>query len=136
MKEAAILKGFSKSTHWGILIVNDQGTVEHVNPAASDIFGYGQEELVGQPVTTIIPKRLRGAHTNGMARAVEGGEARHGGKTVEVSALRKDGYEVPIEMTLSVWHDGGRTWAGAMIKDISERQHETRGCFVWQPEIR
>lgn len=122
MKQAAILKGFATSTRWGILIVNGQGTVEYVNPAASGIFGYEQDELVGQPITIIIPTRLRGAHTDGMTRVVGGGRSRHGGKTVEVSALRKDGNEVPIEMTLSVWQEDAGTIAGAMIKDISERR--------------
>lgn len=122
MKQAAILKGFATSTHWGILIVNGQGTIEYVNPAASAIFGYEQDELVGQPIAVIIPTRLRGAHTDGMTRALEGGRSKHGGKAVEVSALRKDGNEVPIEMTLAVWQEDARTVAGAMIKDISERR--------------
>lgn len=122
MNTEKLILGFATSIRWGLLIVNNEGEVRYVNSAVSSILGYGPTELIGKPITTIIPERLRGAHNSGMERAVELGEARLAGSPVEVHALRSDGSEVPIEMTLSVWSDGGQVWAGAMIKDVSDRR--------------
>lgn len=122
MSSASLLLGFATSTRWGLLIVNSDGDVKYVNSAVTSILGYTPAQLIGMPITTIIPDRLRGAHNSGMERAFELGEAKLGGSPVEVYALKSDGSEVPIEMTLSVWRDKGEVWAGAMIKDVSDRR--------------
>ena len=113
---------FANTTKLGLLIADGAGIVRHINPAAAAIFGYLPEELVDRPVTTFIPERLRGAHSTGMSRVCQGENAKHSGKPVEVMALRKDKTEVPVEITLSVWRSGAEFWAGAMVRDISERR--------------
>lgn len=124
METAKLLAEFAEVTRQGLLIADVDGLVRHINPAAAAIFGYSPEELVEKPVTMIIPERLRGAHAFGMGRVLAGNETRHGGKPVEVMGLRKDATEVPVEITLSVWHSNSKVWAGAMVRDVSERREK------------
>ncbi|MEW6664426.1 MAG: PAS domain S-box protein [Thermodesulfobacteriota bacterium] len=91
------------------------------NQGAERIFGYG-EEIIGKPATTLIPERYRRDHLEGMRRFLETGEEHILGKTVELRALRKDGTEFPIELTLSSWKSPEGMQFGAIIRDISERK--------------
>lgn len=119
---ASTIAQFAKATTLSLLSIDSKGYIEFANPSACRLFGYEQREMVGQPITIIIPERMRGAHTAGLQR-VAGGQALHlGGRPVEVSALKKDGTEFPIEITLSVWSGKQGFCAGAVITDISDRR--------------
>ncbi len=120
--DATAAANFADATTLTIISVDSRGNIKFVNPAAADLFGYEREAMIGRPVEIIIPERLRSAHARGFARAMAGAELNLGGKAVEVYALRKDGSEFPIELTLCAWHDGVEMGAGAVIKDISERR--------------
>lgn len=125
--DARIAASFAHATNLSLVSVNDSGTIQFANPSAVRLFGYTHEEMIGSPITIIIPERLRGAHTSGLARAAAGEKPNLGGKTVEVCARRKHGSEFPVEITLSVWHDKKGMGAGAIIKDISDRrERDTR----------
>lgn len=122
-----VAANFANATKLALVSIDATGTIRFVNPAATSLFGYDPEEMLGQPVEIIIPERLRSAHANGFARAVAGEKLNLGGRSVEVYACRRDGTEFPIELTLCAWHDGREMGAGAVIKDISERrERETR----------
>ncbi|XUY30131.1 putative bifunctional diguanylate cyclase/phosphodiesterase (plasmid) [Agrobacterium sp. rho-8.1] len=113
---------FAKATNLSLLSIDSKGDIEFANPSACKLFGYEQSEMIGQPITIIIPTRMRGAHMAGLQR-VAGGEAPQlKGRPVEVSALRKDGTEFPIEITLSVWSGKKGFCAGAVITDITGRR--------------
>jgi diguanylate cyclase (GGDEF)-like protein/PAS domain S-box-containing protein len=113
---------FAEATNLSLISVDSEGNIEFVNASACSLFGYDRNEMMGQPITIIIPERMRGAHISGLARVAAGEKPNLGGKTVEVFALKKDGSEFPIEITLSVWEGKGGLNAGAVIKDISERR--------------
>jgi PAS domain S-box-containing protein len=91
------------------------------NKGAEHIFQHGTE-IVGEPVTTIIPERYREAHRRGLRRYLETGEKRLIGKTAELQALRKDGTEFPMELSLSSWESASGVFFGGIIRDISERK--------------
>ena len=105
-----------------ILCADRDGDILLWNPAAERMLGHAAEDIVGKPLTTIIPERFRADHEAGIARVSGGGEPRIIGRTVEVAALRSDGTEVPVELSLSTWvTDGGRFYAG-ILRDVSERK--------------
>ena len=106
-----------------IIYIDNLGEIISWNQAAEKIFGYSAEEMVGSQVNAIIPERNRKAHKEGIARVIETGETRIIGKTVELSGLRKDGTELPIELSLSRWEIGNGMFFTAIIRDISERRH-------------
>ena len=91
------------------------------NKGAGLIFGYGSE-ILGRSVTTIIPKKYRKAHYEGVKRFLKTGEKHIIGKKLEMTALRKDGTEFPIELTLSYWRSESGVYFGAIIRDITDRR--------------
>ncbi|KQS93958.1 MULTISPECIES: EAL domain-containing protein [unclassified Rhizobium] len=120
--DTTIAVSFARATNLALISIDGTGSIRFVNPSAAKLFGYERAEMIGCPVTIIIPERMRGAHTGGFNRVAGGQKPSLGGKTVEVSAIKKDGTEFPIEITLSVWRDENGMGAGAIIKDISERR--------------
>nr|WP_281393296.1 EAL domain-containing protein [Sphingomonas xinjiangensis] len=92
------------------------------NTAAEKLFGFSAREALGQPLSIIIPKRHRAAHVAGLARAVLVGRARLAGRSVEMLALHADGRELPVDLSLSMWFEGGQPMFGALLRDITDRQ--------------
>ncbi|KPF59894.1 diguanylate cyclase [Rhizobium sp. AAP116] len=113
---------FAATMNLALIVVDSQGNIRFANAAFCAMFGYEAEQVHGRQITMIIPERMRGAHSAGMANAASGAKPGLAGKPVEVSALKSDGTEFPIEITLSMWTSEGEFWAGATIRDISERR--------------
>ncbi len=92
------------------------------NKGAEFIFGYSSDEVIGQPLTLIIPGQLHQRHNRGMERMNQRKKPRVIGKVLELQAVKKSGEEFPIELTLGSWdHDGKRYYSG-IIRDITEKK--------------
>ncbi|RJG43387.1 EAL domain-containing protein [Mesorhizobium sp. DCY119] len=121
------LAGFADTTELALMMIDARGIITYVNKAGQRLLGYERDEMVGCTLDLIIPERLRGAHSAGVARVGGGQPSKLSGKTVEVAALRRDGTEFPIELSLSVWQGPDGVVMGGIIRDISERrQRDTR----------
>jgi diguanylate cyclase (GGDEF)-like protein/PAS domain S-box-containing protein len=126
-KAAAALSGFADATAFALLIIDRNGIIRFVNKAAQLMFGYDRDEMVGRTLDLVIPSRLRGAHRAGVERVGGGQPSKLNGRTVEVAALRRDGSEFPIELTLCAWQGEDGISMGGIIRDISEkREREIR----------
>jgi PAS domain S-box-containing protein len=106
-----------------IVLADSAGTILAWNPAAQAIFRYGEAELVGEPLTHLMPERYQDAHRSGVVRLRSTGESRVIGGIVQVHGLRKDGSEFPLELALSSWQAGAETFYCGIIRDITVRQH-------------
>ena len=105
---------------------DEQGCIQLVNSQAERLFGYSREEMLGQPVEMLVPQRLRSRHLGHRAEYVKHPHTRPMGMGLELVAVRKDGSEVPVEISLSpVVTEAGRFIATA-IRDISERKQFER----------
>lgn len=104
-----------------IVTANQGGMILTWNKGAQELFGYGQE-IIGEPVTVIIPPVYREAHNKGLERYLQTGEKHHIGKRVELEGLRKSGEIFPLELSLSTWTEGETVFFGAIIRDLSERK--------------
>jgi two-component system, OmpR family, phosphate regulon sensor histidine kinase PhoR len=108
--------------------MDEAGAITGWNAAAEQMFGWGREEAIGrQLVDTIVPSSLREAHTRGLRTFLRTGDGRPVlNKTIELSALRRDGSEFPVELTISPLLVGGEHVFNSFIRDITERQQAQR----------
>lgn len=105
-----------------IVTADAGGRIVSWNRGAQTMFGYAALEVIGQPLTVLIPEQFRAAHEEGIARVAGGGERHVIGRTVELLGVRRGGAEFPIELSLSTWQDdSGERFFGGIIRDISDR---------------
>jgi PAS domain S-box-containing protein len=109
-----------------IILADGAGKIVFWNDAAAEIFGYEEEDVVGKPLTFLMPEPYRAAHVSGLARVSGGGASSIVGKTVELVALRRDGREFPVDLSLTSWSDGTARFFTGIIRDISERKQAER----------
>ena len=113
--------------HNAAVSMDEQGLVTYWNPSAERTFGLTRKEALGRPVAAlIIPERFRAAHDAGLQRFLENGSGPVLDERIEIAALRADGSEFPIEMTISALNDGERWSFHAFIQDITEREEAQR----------
>jgi PAS domain S-box-containing protein len=105
-----------------IVIVDNSGTIKFCNRALTAIFGYTPEEIIGTPLTTIIPERSQGGHKNELQQVISTGELQHSAKTMEIIGLGRDGREFPVELSLSTWKIGNDTFFTGILREITERK--------------
>ncbi|HXF91671.1 MAG TPA: PAS domain S-box protein [Nitrospiraceae bacterium] len=105
-----------------IIVADHRGCILSWNRAASTLFGYTEAEILGRPLTVLMPVRYRDAHHQGLQRLRAGGEARLIGNAIELEGLRKDGSEFPLELSLATWQTHAETFFSGIIRDISERK--------------
>ena len=107
--------------------MDEAGSITGWNAAAEQMFGWRREEAVGrQLVETIVPHSLREAHSRGLHTFLRTGEGPVLNKTIELSALRRDGSEFPVELTISPLRVGEEHVFNSFIRDITERQQAQR----------
>jgi PAS domain S-box-containing protein len=106
-----------------IVMVDSDDKVTFWNKAAEEMLGYSSSEALGRELHPwLAPERYRDAYRKGFAIFRTTGEGAAVGKTLELVAMRKDGVEVPIELSLSVTRFGGQWHALAIMRDITERR--------------
>jgi PAS domain S-box-containing protein len=113
-----------------VVVADQEGRIVSWNAVASRLFGYAAVEVIGRPLTLMIPPRYRDAHTQGIQRLQAMGQPRLIGKVTEVHGLRKDGTEFPIELSLGTWKMEGASFYSGIIRDISERKQAEKELLV------
>jgi PAS domain S-box-containing protein len=97
-----------------------EGSIVFWNKGAEQIFGYSTDEILGQPVTKLMPEKHKDGHKEVLSAFLSGNYGAAG--TIEFEALRKDGSIFPVELSLSVWQQNGKFVGLAVGRDISERK--------------
>ncbi len=105
-----------------MLVVSKDGIITLVNAQTERLFGWPRDELVGQPIEVLIPRRSRAEHVALRTGFLASPEARAMGPGRDVAALRRDGRELPVEVTLTplALPDGSAVLAS--VVDITERK--------------
>jgi PAS domain S-box-containing protein len=106
-----------------VVSMDHNGRVIGFNPAAEEAFGYRADDTLGKEMAElIIPPALRDAHREGLRRYLETGEAKVLGRRLELTAMRADGSEFPVELAITrVEGEAEATFTG-YLRDISERK--------------
>ena len=134
-----------------IVTIDHEGCITEFNPAAERTFGYRRDEVVGRHLAdVVIPPSLREKHRKGFARYLATGQTQLLGRRVEMTAVRADGIEIPVELAITrILLDGPPTFTG-YLRDITERRRaeeklqrseaflaeaqrlSTTGSFTWR----
>jgi PAS domain S-box-containing protein len=112
----------TETAHDAIITADADGRIASWNRAAETLFGHTEAEVLGKPLSLIIPPRLRERHRQGLARVRAGGAPNVIGRTVELDGLRRDGSEFPLELSLATWVLGGERRFTGIVRDISDRR--------------
>ena len=105
-----------------IVSADSSGRVLTWNRGAERLFGWTSAEVVGRPLTVIIPERFRALHSDGIARVRRTGSSKLAGKVVELAGLRRDGSELPIELSVGTWSGADGMAFSGVLRDITERK--------------
>jgi PAS domain S-box-containing protein len=106
----------------GIIMVDESGTIAIANPVAEQLFGYEKDGLNGMTMENLLPERYRKGHVNFRRAFNSDPHPRRMGFGRDLTALRKDGTEFPVEISLSYTQVQGRLLVMAFISDISQRK--------------
>ncbi len=106
----------------GILTTDEYGKIILFNNSLLNIFGYQKEEILNQPVTLLIPDRLKENFQKRLDKFQATGKHSLSGKTFLSTGLRKDGTEFPFEMSLSTWESERGKFSTSIIRDVTERK--------------
>lgn len=114
----------AETTSDAIICADTGNRITYWNTAAANMLGWSAEEAIGQTLNLIVPERHRASHAGGLARVAAGGMPRLFGKVIELPACRRDGREIPIELSLGNWSDEDGLPAGfaAIVRDVSDRK--------------
>src|SRR5439155_14656887 len=96
-------RALAGATPDAIITADHRGTITYANHASEALFGRSAAELLGQSLTMLMPERMRDAHRQGLARYLATRQGRVLGKTLEMPALRSDGAELAIELSIATW---------------------------------
>jgi diguanylate cyclase (GGDEF)-like protein/PAS domain S-box-containing protein len=113
----------ARSTPDALIAFDEDGTVVSWNDGARLIYGYDEAEVVGRPLSLLIPERFHSINTAWVKRlAHDKGRHNFTGKPMEVYGLRKNGEEFAVEFSVGRWRENGRNFFSASARDITKRK--------------
>jgi len=119
----------------GIILTNRKGEIVLVNPAATAIFNYTPQELIGKTIDILIPNRFRPKHETHRNNFHAHPQNRAMGAGRDLAGRKKDGSDVPVEVSLSHYQKDGETFVIAFIINITRRKEIEKNLLEKQSEL-
>jgi diguanylate cyclase (GGDEF)-like protein/PAS domain S-box-containing protein len=117
------------------IAIDKDSRIMEWNRQAELSFGWSRAEILGQVLTdTLIPERFRASHLAGIKRYLESGQHNILGRRIELSARRKDGSEIPVELTVTPINEAGEAIFSASLRDLS-RYRALEKQVHWQAQL-
>ncbi|MFB9887750.1 PAS domain S-box protein [Balneatrix alpica] len=110
----------------GLLTVSEDGILVSVNPAAARLFGYQQEEMLGQNINILVPEQVAPHHQHYIKQYLQNGESNIIGKTRSLNARHKAGHPIPVLLAVTETQVSGQRIFVAAIQDMSELHEAER----------
>jgi len=105
-----------------IITIDENTRVVYWNPAAKKMFGFTAEEIMGKTLDPIVPPGLRLNHRKAIKKVLESGKLNLKGHPIELTGIRKDGSEFPLEISMTLWKTHEKTFVTGVIRDITTRK--------------
>lgn len=106
-----------------IVTADEGGRIVEFNPAAERTFGYSTDQALGCPIgEMIVPQRLRAAHEAGFANYLATGHGPVLNQRIEITAMRSDHSEFPVELAITPYLVGGKRFFTAYLRDLTARK--------------
>ena len=115
-------RSVTESAKDAIISADKHGNIIFGNNASQKMFGYEEQEILGQPLTVLMPDSFSEAHQKAITSHARTGVTKIIGQTVELIGRSKEGLEFPIELSISTWKTKGEVYYTGIIRDISERK--------------
>lgn len=107
--------------------MDEGGLVLSANPAAERMFGYAESELVGKPLTVIMPERFREQHAAGLARYLKTGERKLDWSYLRLPGMHRDGHEISLSISFGEYVENDRKVFTGILRDISDVMQREAG---------
>ncbi|HEY0407414.1 MAG TPA: PAS domain S-box protein [Pyrinomonadaceae bacterium] len=105
-----------------IITIDEESRILYVNLAAEKIFGHSVAEMIGQPLTMLMPEYLRHLHRAGLKRYIETGHKHISWQAVELPGLHKSGQELMLELSFGEFTGDGQRFFTGIARDVTERK--------------
>lgn len=115
-------EAFFEHATMGIIVTDSNGVITAINPFALKEFGYREEELTGKKIETLIPQRFYDRHIDHRKMYIQNPHNRPMGLGMDLQALRKNGTEFPVEISLGHYTSNGKDYVVAFVLNISIRK--------------
>jgi PAS domain S-box-containing protein len=122
MLSSALVRGVLDSLPDAMIIIDSSGNILFANHQVTELFGHANEAIVGQPIETLLPERFRQRHVGHRTGYTDNVRVRPMGMGLELFAMRKDGSEFPVEISLSPIMQNDQVLVAAAIRDTTTRR--------------
>lgn len=111
-----------------VIFADINGVIRLWNAAATRVFGFTENQAVGENLNIIIPERFREAHWEGFERALEARSTKYAGQALATRSVRSDGAQIYVELSFAIVLDDDGSALGALshARDITERYEQER----------
>jgi PAS domain S-box-containing protein len=124
-REAKLNSIFNASIE-GIITINTSGDIVSVNAAVETIFGYREEELIGNSINKLMPLSLRKKTRHNLKDYLQTYMPKNIGQIKEIEGMRKDGSSVPLDLSIAEFSIDGTSYFTGIVRDVSLRKHQER----------
>lgn len=114
------IEELKRKTDLPVVLADDQGCIRYMNGRFEAVFGWTQKEIIGRPLSTLIPSYLHDAHHLGFSRFLTTGKPTLMDQPLKLKAVSKDGREFEAEHVISAERVDGRWVFGATIRPLQQ----------------
>ena len=124
-----------ESANDAIVSANQDGEIIFWNKQAEKVFGHLREDILGKPLTLLMPERHKASHERGLKRFIDTGKKSAIGRVIELDGLRKDGTEFPLQLSLSSWSTEEEIFFSAILRDITDQKEAEQELLRVQNQL-
>jgi len=122
MNSLKFYKSIVDSFSEGLIVTNNNSEIVFANTNLCKMFGYNENDLIGQPIEILIPKDIRKGHVELRDEYILNPRKRPHGIGIDVFAVKSDGSTFPVEISLSYFKEESQTYVISVVSDISKRK--------------